>query len=165
MKVLVLSDSHSSLSFMRLCAEKLQPDTILHLGDYYDDGEVIREEFPRPLFLQVPGNCDMYRTPPFVSNIIIRRLAGVQIYMTHGHLHYVKQGLGNLIADARRARADLVLFGHTHIPHCEQLEDGMWVVNPGTCGYGGGTAAVIELDDGQVKSCRIVTESDLFSME
>ena len=30
------------------------------------------------------------------------------------------------------AGADLLLFGHTHTAHLEQLEDGMWVMNPGS---------------------------------
>ena len=43
MKLLVLSDSHSSLRFMRLCMDKVKPDGVIHLGDYYDDGEVLKE--------------------------------------------------------------------------------------------------------------------------
>ena len=39
MKILVLSDSHSALSFMRSCIETVKPDRIIHLGDYYDDAE------------------------------------------------------------------------------------------------------------------------------
>ena len=58
MKLLVLSDSHSSLRFMRLCMDKVKPEGVIHLGDYYDDGEVLKEEYPGVLFRQVPGNCD-----------------------------------------------------------------------------------------------------------
>ena len=46
LRVLVFSDSHSSISFMRLCMETLKPDAVIHLGDHYDDGEVIKEEYP-----------------------------------------------------------------------------------------------------------------------
>ena len=35
MKILVLSDSHSTLSFMRLCIQSLCPDAVVHLGDHY----------------------------------------------------------------------------------------------------------------------------------
>ena len=45
MKILVLSDSHSSLSYMRLCIEAVKPDIMIHLGDYYDDAEAIAEEY------------------------------------------------------------------------------------------------------------------------
>ena len=48
MTILVFSDSHSSLGFMRRCMEFVRPDGVIHLGDYFDDGEVIREENPSP---------------------------------------------------------------------------------------------------------------------
>lgn len=44
MKILVLSDSHSALQFMRQCVESVKPDAIIHLGDFFDDGVVIHEE-------------------------------------------------------------------------------------------------------------------------
>ena len=65
MKILVLSDSHSSLRLMRLAVEAIKPNAIVHLGDYYDDGAVIREENPHIAFHQVPGNCDKYRMQEF----------------------------------------------------------------------------------------------------
>lgn len=43
MKILVLSDSHSALQFMRQCVESVKPDAIIHLGDFFDDGVVIHE--------------------------------------------------------------------------------------------------------------------------
>ena len=46
MKILVFSDSHAARSFMRLCMERIKPDAFIHLGDYYEDGEAIAEEFP-----------------------------------------------------------------------------------------------------------------------
>ncbi len=46
MKILVLSDSHSSLRFMRDCVDAVKPDVIVHLGDHYDDAAVLREEYP-----------------------------------------------------------------------------------------------------------------------
>ena len=44
MKILVLSDSHSAISFMRCCVEAVCPDAIVHLGDYFDDGQVLAEK-------------------------------------------------------------------------------------------------------------------------
>ena len=73
MKILVLSDSHSGLSFMRECIKQLKPDAIVHLGDYFDDGQTIAEENPYIRFYQVPGNCDMYRCPPFAHEILLCR--------------------------------------------------------------------------------------------
>ena len=64
MTILVLSDSHSSLRFMRQCADTIRPDVLVHLGDYFDDAVVLKEEYPQILVYQVPGNCDRYRCPP-----------------------------------------------------------------------------------------------------
>ena len=50
MKILVLSDSHSSLRFMRLALQKIRPDAFIHLGDYYQDAQAMAEEFP-----EIPG--------------------------------------------------------------------------------------------------------------
>ena len=46
MKILVLSDSHSSLRFMRLALQKIRPDAFIHLGDYYQDAQTMAKEFP-----------------------------------------------------------------------------------------------------------------------
>ena len=85
MTILVFSDSHSSLGFMRRCMETVRPDGVIHLGDYFDNGEVIREENPGIPFYQVPGNCDRYRCPPDQPEILIDRIFGVDFYLTHGH--------------------------------------------------------------------------------
>ena len=39
MKILVFSDSHSAMRFMRNCVDAIKPQAIIHLGDYYDDAE------------------------------------------------------------------------------------------------------------------------------
>ena len=83
--------------------------------------------------------------------------------MTHGHRHQVKLTLGPLLKDARAARADAVLYGHTHCADCHQEEDGLWVLNPGSSGYYGGSAGIMEIRDGKVESCRIIGEADLFT--
>lgn len=161
MKILVLSDSHSALSFMRRCIESLNPDAVIHLGDHFDDGEAMKEEFPSLLFYQVPGNCDRYRCPPGQPEILIYRVCGVNLYMTHGHRHSVKSYLGALLRDARTAKVDAVLYGHTHVADCHREEDGLWVLNPGTCGCYGGSAGLIETDGRKLLSCRLLREEDL----
>ncbi len=161
MKVLVVSDSHSGLSFMRRCAKELQPDVMIHLGDYFDDGQILHEDFPQIPFFQVPGNCDRWRVPDATPEILIQNIGGVEIYMTHGHLHGVKNNTGKLIAAARVSKCDAVLYGHTHRPDCYQDESGLWVLNPGTCGYYGGSAGLMEIADGRIIDCRIIREEDL----
>ena len=159
MKILVLSDSHSSLRLMRGAVETIKPDAIVHLGDHYGDGEVIHEENPHLPFYQVPGNCDKYRMYEPRPEILCCNVCGVRLYMTHGHLHYVKNGRCALIKDARQANAQATLYGHTHEPDCYE-DDGMWVLNPGSCGHNGGTVGLIEVSDGKIHSCKILKQED-----
>ena len=90
MKILIMSDSHSALSVMRRHIEAVNPDVLIHLGDHYDDGKVIAEEYPDIRMYQVPGNCDRYRCPEDVSQTRYPTIDGVRLLMTHGHLHKVK---------------------------------------------------------------------------
>ena len=161
MKILVFSDSHSSLRLMRLCIEAVRPDVMIHLGDYFDDGEAMKEEYPGIRAYQVPGNCDRYRCPPDQPEICIDRIGGVDVYLTHGHKHRVKQGLGGLLSSARTANVDIVMYGHTHVADCHREEDGLWVLNPGSCGYSGGSAGLIEIQDGKIREVRLLREADL----
>ena len=151
MKILVMSDSHASVQFMRHCVKTLQPSAIVHLGDHYEDGEVIKEENPQLPFVQVPGNCDRFRCPYGLPEIIQCSFGGVRFFMTHGHTHHVKMGTGALEADARRSGAQVVLYGHTHKAEC-RYEDGLWIINPGACGGWGGSVALIQTEAGQVSA-------------
>lgn len=161
MKILVLSDSHSGLRFMRSCIEHIKPEAVVHLGDHYDDAQAMSEAYPDIPFHMVPGNCDRYRCPPFAQEILVYPVCGIKLYMTHGHLHNVKQGIYRLLADARASGAQAVLFGHTHQALCRQEADGLWILNPGSCGYGGGSAGLINVEQGSITACTIVEQAEL----
>ena len=161
MKILVLSDSHSALRFMRQCIDAVKPDAVVHLGDHYDDGEAMAEEYPEIHFYRVPGNCDKYRNVLWAPETLVERVCGVKLFMTHGHLHGVKMGLGALLRDAQTTDAQAVLFGHTHCALCDCTEQGLWVLNPGSCGYGGGSAGLIIAENGKISDCRLLRQSDL----
>ena len=165
MKLLVFSDSHSSLSFMRRSIEKVKPDTIIHLGDYYDDGQVMGELFPQARLIQVPGNCDRYRCTGLEPEVVFVNLDGIGVFLTHGHLHRVKSGIGGQLAAARTARADVALFGHTHEALCLELEDGLRVMNPGSCGSSGGSVGLIETERGKIRTFRILNTENMGEFE
>ena len=57
--------------------------------------------------------------------------------------------------------AQAALYGHTHVAQCYQDEDGMWIMNPGSSGYGGGSAGLIEAENGKILSCRIISPENL----
>ena len=124
-----------------------QPDGVLHLGDCVRDAEALAH-LGLPLW-NVPGNCD-YR--PDLPDILTPEFEGVRLFMTHGHLHSVKMQYMRILYAGLEAEANVVLFGHTHRPECF-FERGMWVMNPGACGYGG-TYGVLSIQDG-APECRI----------
>ena len=117
MKILVFSDSHRSLSGMYAAIDLHQPRQVIHLGDVMDDAEEVAGHYPALPFCLVPGNCDGWGVAVPVKKQIT--LGGRSI----------------------------LLFGHTHIPLCRQLEDGLWMMNPGPArsSYG-----LIEITDGTV---------------
>ena len=140
MKILVFSDSHSSLRFMRRCIDKLQPHQVIHLGDYYDDAEALTELFPHIRMHQVAGNCDKYRAPIHARTMLCYNLGGVMTFMTHGHQQQVKSGIGGLLSEARRYDAKVVLYGHTHVARRDYM-DGRYIINPGSVADGSMTDA------------------------
>lgn len=160
MKILVLSDSHSSLAFMRYCIDRVKPDHVIHLGDHFDDGQAMAQEYPHIRFHQVPGNCDYCRCDPTLPDTMCYSIGGVRMYMTHGHRHGVKSGLGRLLAEAGKTNAQAVLFGHTHDKLCI-YENGVWVLNPGSCKGFGGSAGIIEIRDEKISACTLAEQAEL----
>lgn len=160
MKILVLSDSHAGRSFMRAAIQAVRPDSIIHLGDYYEDGEVIAQENPHIRVHQVPGNCDRFRCDPSLPLFMCYDIGGVRIYMTHGHMHGVKSSRNRLEAEARAMKAAAVVYGHTHEAECRQDEDGMWILNPGACGNFSGSVGLIETEDGAITRCLLLRQAD-----
>lgn len=161
MKILVLSDSHAGLSFMRYAIARLKPDAVVHLGDYFDDGQAMMEENPNIRFHIVPGNCDRYRMVRFEPEILCYDVCGVRLYMTHGHKHEVKRTQSFLLKDARAAGAAAALYGHTHEAFCRQEDDGLWIMNPGACGSSGGSVGLIETEGDKIRTCRLLRQADL----
>lgn len=149
MKLLVFSDSHRSLSGMYAAIDKHQPQQVIHLGDMMCDAQEVAEHYPRLPFCLVPGNCDGWGVAVPVKKQITWE--GKSILLSHGHRWGVKSGYEGAIADARAVGADILLFGHTHIPLLEQLEGGLWMMNPGPArsSYG-----LIEIVNGTI-SCSL----------
>ncbi len=160
MKILVLSDSHGMLSFARQCIDEVRPDAVIHLGDMVQDADTLSRENPELRFYQVAGNCDSGWVSADYPEIRVENFNGIRIFMTHGHRHGVKVFLSKLISAGRDANADIVLFGHTHEAYCAREDDGMWVMNPGSAGYGS-RAGVITVNDRRDITCRIIRASDL----
>lgn len=121
-----------------------RPDQVIHLGDLQSDAEELTYVYPKLPICMVPGNCDGWTMDPLKKQIT---LAGKRILLSHGHLWGVKKGYEAAVADARAVGADILLFGHTHRALCQQLEDGLWMMNPGAsrASYG-----LIRIEQGQI---------------
>ena len=113
MKYLVLSDSHGNVDNMVRAVEREKPDGIIHLGDCWRDAEELHELFPRLPLEQVPGNCDFGRFEALERVLI---LDDHRVLIAHGHTMGVKTGLLRAQYRALEQNADLLLFGHTHVP-------------------------------------------------
>lgn len=146
MKLLILSDSHGNPEPMVLAVEREQPQTIVHLGDYWRDGEALARRFPGIALYQVAGNCDSYDRRPDSTEKRLCRFQGVTFYLTHGHREQVKFSLLRLRLAAQEAGAQVALFGHTHCAFGEEV-DGLLMLNPGTCGGLSGSYGVMELTE------------------
>ena len=147
MKYLVLSDSHGNVDNMVRAVELVKPQGIIHLGDGWRDVEELRELFPSLPLEQVPGNCDFGRFEALERVLI---LDDHRVLIAHGHTLGVKTGLLRAQYRALEMNADILLFGHTHVPLVDAASRPM-MMNPGSIGdprrptYG-----VLEFRDGQI---------------
>jgi len=138
-KILVFSDSHGEVDKMADMVKKHTPDFIIHLGDYNKDAEILSKRFPHIPLHAVRGNCDMLSKAPDLEELKIR---DKRIFLTHGHRYRVKETYDALCNMGHCAGADLLLFGHTHIPYYKQT-DNMHILNPGSAQE---VCALVEID-------------------
>lgn len=132
MKILVVSDTHGNVNLVLQNIVNMEKfDMLFHLGDYVDDAEKISKLFGIPT-ITVRGNGDMQRKDYKYEELV--EIQGKKIFLTHGHKYNVKQGLNNLYYRALELNADIVLFGHTHVPMVEEI-DGLIIMNPGSPTY------------------------------
>lgn len=149
MKILVLSDSHGSVSNMEQAVELTDPDEIFHLGDCWRDAEKLHDLYPAVPMEQVPGNCDFRPLEP-AEKLLLR--GGRRILICHGHTYGVKQSLLSAGYAAQERQADLFLFGHTHRPFCDQ-RGGSLLLNPGSIGdFAHPSYAVVRVEAGVLRT-------------
>lgn len=102
-------------------------DVLIHLGDNIQDVKEIKKFFKGKI-LNVKGNCDYSNSIP---SDIIEDIDGHRFLITHGHNYDVKYSLTRLKEKAFKEKADIVLYGHTHISKII-YEEGIWFINPGS---------------------------------
>ena len=153
MKILILSDTHSYLDHARNVLKRIgdKMDMVFHLGDHDADALELQKEFPRLPFHYVKGNNDYLMDTPSKKMV---RAGGKNLLLTHGHKQRVHWNPDTISYWAAEQGADVVLFGHTHMP----VWDDSWHValfNPGSISLprGGGlpTFGILTIENGKVE--------------
>ena len=134
MLIAVISDTHMPRGARRLpdaCVERIEAaDLLLHAGDF-STLDVLRElERIGPPVLGVHGNVDSADVRRLLPAERVVEAAGARVAM----LHDAGPRTGRLERMRRRfaERADLVVFGHSHLPLHERADDGFQILNPGS---------------------------------
>lgn len=129
MKYLVISDSHGYHENIRKVMKQEGPvEAVFHCGDLECRvGEM--ERITKCNVIAVSGNNDYYYDELMPKRLITRQ--GRRILMTHGHMQSVHFGTSRLAYLGEENQADVVMFGHTHVP-CLMEERGITLINPGS---------------------------------
>ena len=142
MELLIFSDSHGKVDAMQQALSRMvrRPDGVLFLGDGLRDAERLEQDIP---WYMVSGNCDWFGGER--PDEIVMAMEGHTLLLTHGHRYSVKSGLGALLYHAVEVGADVVTYGHTHVPELQIVEAGeivagkplekpIYLFNPGSIG-------------------------------
>jgi putative phosphoesterase len=156
MKIGVISDTHGSQGSIRKIVDAAgNVDLWLHAGDYSQDAQYVTA-LTGDKVTAVKGNCDGQTTAKIDEFI---EVCGKRLWLTHGHRYDVKQGLYELLWWGREYEADIIVYGHSHVPELKWIGD-LLVFNPGSALYprfGQPTFGILEIN-GQGKILPSIVE-------
>ena len=126
MKVLILSDSHGLTEELTVIKERHRDEVqaMIHCGD----SELSHSDPHMEGYLAVQGNCDYDAAYPEHR---IEEVGATRFLVTHGHLYNIKMTLTNLLYKSEETEAQVICFGHSHLPGSEMIE-GRLFINPGS---------------------------------
>ena len=172
-KALIFSDSHGNIDrLLEIVKKHSDVNEIFHLGDIEKDEDRLRNSLPCSVYI-VRGNCDYSAS---LKENLLFDYYGKKVAMTHGH-RYLSYGMETgLRYWGLQNEADILMFGHTHIPYLASEENkgkidlefgkkyefekksGMIMLNPGSISkprQAGHipTYALMEIDEGIIRIC------------
>ncbi len=131
MKVLIVSDTHGRNHCLIDTINRVSPiDLLIHLGDFENGEEYIKSMTNCPVEF-VSGNNDFFNGLPKDKLITIGKY---KVFLTHGHRYGVNNNTRSIIETAKNHKADIVMFGHTHVPMID-ISDSIWTINPGSLAF------------------------------
>lgn len=128
MKIIITSDIHRNKEKLENLL-KLHPDANYFLDA--GDSEMINKELSNYNLMSVRGNMDSNFTLPFHRMF---NIDNKKILLMHGHTVNVKASIVSLTDTAANLEADIIIFGHTHVPFMKVI-DNILYLNPGSLGY------------------------------
>jgi putative phosphoesterase len=157
----VISDTHGNLDMMRSAAYALrdahETTRIIHLGDYYRDGALLRGDGFQVWL--VPGTmCPAYGGD---ERILREEIEGVSLVCAHTP--------DDLAAALATGGAALAMHGHTHAPYVELRGGTLWL-NPGHLksrldrGHAP-SYAVVDIEPGLIKATILGLDGDIRASE
>lgn len=133
MRILIISDTHRYHEPLAGILKKDGPfDMLIHCGDLEgEEDQIARLTGPTCACVMVPGNNDFFSMLPRERTL---KIAGRQIWITHGHNYYVSMDHSIIKSEAAARGVDIVMFGHTHKPLVD-LTGPVIAINPGSLTY------------------------------
>jgi len=147
MKIVVFSDAHGDKQAVEsILRNNLMADMIISLGD----SELQNSFMQNNDIIAIKGNYPL--DAGFIYEKLITVL-GKRIFLTHGHKFNVRRGVDKLYYKALETEADIVLYGHTHIPKTDKVHKTL-IINPGSISkprnFENPTYLIIEINDGVI---------------
>ncbi|MCL2210103.1 MAG: YfcE family phosphodiesterase [Treponema sp.] len=158
-KLLVVSDTHGCLSALRAVLtwanNHMPPNDTIACAAFAGDGVSDLSQASNAAGFScewkfIRGNNDYNHSVPDIS---VFDFNSHLFFMCHGHRHSLYSGYHALLNSGKNNNADVVIFGHTHVPYLKRV-GGILIVNPGSVGRprsrAGATFAVIECVSGEI---------------
>lgn len=124
-KLLIVSDTHSDLSRLKLLVTQNKYDAIIHAGDF----EVASSDLNKLRVIYVSGNNDIQG-----QELSFFEVDQWRFLIIHGHKQFsfdLNHWHNNLVNLAKKHHCNVVIYGHSHREEVSQI-NGIYLINPGS---------------------------------
>lgn len=124
---IIVSDSHHNEEILKHLIEQYPSLPIYHCGDSeLPDTSIVFQHIKT-----VAGNCDFESEVKPLERV--EQLDDIIFFITHGHRYKVKSSYYPIEMAGKEHAADIVLFGHSHVPFVDyDKEQKVLLINPGS---------------------------------
>jgi putative phosphoesterase len=150
MRVLLLADTH--------VPKRDRADVVVHAGDWVDVGLLDALDARAARLIGVCGNNDGAALRARLPDVARATIAGVRVAVVHETGQ--ARGREARCQEAYGAEADLLVFGHSHIPWDTTTDSGLRLINPGSPTdrrrQPVATYAIVEMTAGRITDAQLV---------